>query len=180
MSDFGARLSRAAVRWRVADSKFRHNKRQYLLQTLLVVLTMTLVLLVLDKVEQTVLIASLGASAFIAFAMPRSYQSRPRYLIGGYCIGTAVGCLLSLLSLPLAAGFGLDSHSVQIVCAALASGLAFFLMVLTDTEHPPAAALALGYVLNEWHTGTVMVVLAGVVALTMVKQLFRSRLMDLV
>ena len=62
----------------------------------------------------------------------------------------------------------------------MATGLAFFLMVLTDTEHPPAAALALGYVLNEWQLDTVVVVLGGVTALAVVTQLFRARLMDLV
>jgi len=180
MTTLGERLARATVRWRLVDSKFRHNKLQYVLQTLLAVITIMVVLLALDSVQQTVLIASLGASTFIAFAMPRSYPSRPRYMIGGYCVGTVVGCLLSLLSIGLADQVGLDRRTTQIVCGAVATGLAFFLMVLTDTEHPPAAALALGYVLNEWQLDTVVVVLGGVTALAVVTQLFRARLMDLV
>lgn len=180
MTSFSARLNRFAERWGLIDSKFRQNKLRYVLQTLLAAITMMVVLLLLDEVEQTVLIASLGASAFIAFAMPRSYPSRPRYMIGGYCVGTVVGCLLSLLAGFLAGQLGVNPRAVQIVCGAVATGLAFFLMVVTDTEHPPAAALALGYVLNEWQLDTVLVVLGGVTALTAIKQLFRSRLMDLV
>lgn len=180
MTTLGRRLARTAVRWRLVDSKFLHNKLQYVLQTLLAVITIMIVLLALDLVEQTVLIASLGASTFIVFAMPRSYPSRPRYMIGGYCVGTVVGCLLSLLTTTLANQTGLELRTIQIICGALATGLAFFLMVLTDTEHPPAAALALGYVLNEWQLDTVIVVLGGVTALAVVKQLFRARLMDLV
>ena len=49
----------------------------------------------------------------------------------------------------------------------------------TETEHPPAAALALGYVLNEWDGGTVLVVLAGATALSLIKEALRNRLMDL-
>ena len=56
-------------------------------------------LLVLDSVTQTVLIASLGASAFIAFAVPRSLHSGPRNMIGGYIVGIIAGGAMSLLNI---------------------------------------------------------------------------------
>ena len=56
-------------------------------------------MLVLDAVTQTVLIASLGASAFIAFAVPRSLHSDPRHLIGGYVVGLVSGVAMSSLDL---------------------------------------------------------------------------------
>lgn len=180
MNNVSWQLGRFVERWGLIDTKFRQNKAQYVLQTLLAVITMLIVLLVLDAVEQTVLIASLGASAFIAFAMPRSYPSRPRYMIGGYLIGTFVGCLMSLFAVFLAISAVLPVRSVQIVCGAIATGLTFFLMVVLDMEHPPAAALALGYVLNDWQLDTVVVVLGGVTSLCLVKELFRRQLMDLV
>ena len=180
MSMFSLKPERLVERFGLVDSKFRQNKARYVLQTLLAVLTMLIVLLVLDAVEQTVLIASLGASAFIAFAMPRSYPSRPRYMVGGYLIGTLVGCSLSMVAALMAESAGLPLRSVQISCGALATGLAFFLMVVLDMEHPPAAALALGYVLNDWQADTVLVVLGGVTALSLVKELFRKQLMDLI
>ena len=54
-----------------------------------------------------------------------------------------------------------------------------FLMVVTKTEHPPAAALALGLVLNEWTLLTLAVVIVGVIALSICKQLVLPILMDL-
>jgi len=53
-------------------------------------------------------------------------------------------------------------------------------MVVTRTEHPPAAALALGLVLNEWNLLTLVVVLAGVVGFSIIKQLVMPALLDLI
>ena len=71
------------------------------------------------------------------------------------------------------------THVSLIVFAALATGLAMFLMVVTRTEHPPAAALALGLVLNEWDPLTLLVVISGVVGLSICKRLVLPILMDL-
>jgi CBS-domain-containing membrane protein len=71
-------------------------------------------------------------------------------------------------------------HAVMIVCGAVAISLAMFTMVVTRTEHPPAAALALGLVLNEWTTLTLVVILLGVIALSVVKQLVLPALLDLI
>jgi CBS-domain-containing membrane protein len=180
MLELRRRVARTAVRWRLIDSKFRHNKRRYVAQCLMATVTILLVLLLLDSVRQTVLIASLGASAFIAFAMPRSYPSRPRAMIGGYGVGTTIGCALSVVAAWLAERLGIDLHTLQIVGGAVATGLAFFVMVLTDTEHPPAAALSLGFVLNDWDGVTVAVVLIGICALSLIKEAARRRMMDLI
>ena len=164
---------------RYYDDKFRSHWLRYVGQSLMAAVSVLVVLLILDLVKQTVLIASLGSSVFIAFAIPCSQYSRPRYLIGGYLIGIVVGCISFLLASWLAETAMLDMHQAQIVFGALATGLAMFLMVVTDTEHPPAAALALGFVLNEWDALTVLAVLSGIVALTSIKEVLKPRLMDL-
>ena len=66
-----------------------------------------------------------------------------------------------------------------IALGALATGVAMFAMVVTETEHPPAAALALGLVLNEWNALTLVVILSGVAMLSIVKRLVMSLLLDL-
>ena len=71
------------------------------------------------------------------------------------------------------------AHTSLIIFAALATGIAMFIMVMTRTEHPPAAALALGLVLNEWTSLTLLVVVGGIVALSISKQLILPWLMDL-
>ena len=164
---------------RYCDDKFRTHWVRYVGQSLMAAISVLVVLLILDSVKQTVLIASLGASAFIAFTIPCSQYSRPRYLIGGYLVGMVVGGTSFLLASWLAETAMLDMHQAQIVFGALATGMAMFLMVITDTEHPPAASLALGFVLNEWDALTVLAVLSGIVALTSIKEVLKPQLMDL-
>ena len=164
---------------RLFDEKCREHWPQYVWQALMATGSMLLIMLLLDMVEQTVLIASLGASSFIAFAMPHRPASAPRYLIGGYLVGMACGCLLSLAEIPLTGLGGMGPRTAEVTCAAIALGLAFFVMVAPDTEHPPAAALALGFVLNEWDLYTLIVVMSGIVMIIAIKAAAKQKLMDL-
>jgi CBS-domain-containing membrane protein len=66
-------------------------------------------------------------------------------MIGGYLIGIIAGALMSTLNMAFDFTDMVLAHVSLIVFAALATGLAMFLMVVTKTEHPPAAALALGW-----------------------------------
>ena len=161
------------------DPKFGRNWRSYTLQCTLVAMTMLIVLLLLDTVYQTVLIAALGASSVTAFASPNMRASRPRCLIGGYLVAVGVGCSLSLLAGGAGGLTGMDQGSARIVVGAAATGLAMFLMAVTDTEHPSAAAVALGFVLNEWDPMTVIGVMTGITAITVAKESVRSQLIDL-
>lgn len=157
----------------------RKNIRRYALQCSLAAAVVLILLMVLDAMTQTVLIAALGASVFIAFAVPRSLHSSPRCLIGGYLAGILAGSLMATLNIALEFSDVVTAHASMVVFGALATGLAMFLMVVTKTEHPPAAALALGLVLNEWTLLTLVVVIVGVIALSICKQLILPILMDL-
>ncbi len=162
------------------DRHFRREDfKRYTLQCGFAGFVVFILLLVLDAVTQTVLIAALGASAFIAFAVPRSLHSGPRHMIGGYVVGILVGSLISTFAASIDVSASAD-HAIMIVFGALAISLAMFAMVVTRTEQPPAAALALGLVLNEWSLLTLLVVLAGVVGLSIIKQLILPALLDLV
>jgi CBS-domain-containing membrane protein len=162
------------------DSRLRsENIKRYALQCSLAATVVLILLLVLDAVTQTVLIAALGASTFIAFAVPRSLHSSPRCLIGGYLVGIFSGSLMATLNIAIDFSDIVTAHVSVVVFGALATGLAMFLMVVTKTEHPPAAALALGLVLNEWDLLTLVVVIGGVAALSICKRLVLPMLMDL-
>jgi CBS-domain-containing membrane protein len=162
------------------DRHFRREDfKRYAMQCGLAGLIVLVLLLVLDAVTQTVLIAALGASAFIAFAVPRSPHSGPRHMIGGYVVGIFAGSLMSMLKTLVYVSAGTD-HAVMVVFGAIAISLAMFTMVVTRTEHPPAAALALGLVLNEWSLLTLFVVLCGIIGLSIVKQLVLPALLDLI
>jgi CBS-domain-containing membrane protein len=158
----------------------RESFKRYALQCGLAGFVVLVLLLILDAVTQTVLIAALGASAFIAFAVPRSPHSGPRSMIGGYAIGMVAGCLMATLESAMnVQGVG-AAHAVMVVFGAMAISFAMFAMVVTRTEHPPAAALALGLVLNEWDLLTLAVVMAGIVALSLTKRLVLPMLLDLI
>ncbi|MDH3512576.1 MAG: HPP family protein [Gammaproteobacteria bacterium] len=158
----------------------RESFKRYALQCGLAGVAVLVLLLVLDAVTQTVLIASLGASAFIAFAVPRSLHSGPRHLIGGYVVGIVAGSGMAILNSAIVVSGDAATHAVMIIFGALAISLAMFSMVVTRTEHPPAAALALGLVLNEWNLLTLVVVLSGVIALSIIKRLVLPMLLDLI
>lgn len=169
----------AAPAFRLLDPKFRQNASRYVGQCAAATLTMFMVLSVLDAFSQTVLVASLGASVFIAFSMPHVEAARPRYLLGGYLVGTLVGCSASLAT-GLLAEIGLfESATRHIAAGAVATGLAIFVMVVTDTEHPPAAALALGFALNDWNLATIAVVWSGIVAISTLKELGKGCMINL-
>ena len=155
--------------WRLFDRKFLQNRTQYIAQCVLSTLVILSVLLILDTVTQTVLIASFGASVFICFTMPHVKSSGPRYLIGGYIVGTVIGGFVSLIASMVVINT-LPADITQIIFGAIATGLAIFCMVITDTEHPPAAALALGFVLNEWEPLTIVVILIGITFISIIKE----------
>ena len=135
---------------------------------------MAAVLAFLDALAHTAIVASLGASFFIAFTMPKTQASKPRPLIGGYLIGISTGSLCSML----ASTFIVEGSYV--IFGALAVGVAIFLMVVTNTEHAPAAGIALGLVINKWDHWTLLFILGAVVFLTVVKRLLRSVLINLI
>jgi CBS-domain-containing membrane protein len=161
------------------DPKFLRNRRRYAFQCSLVVFTMLVVLLFLDTVYQTVLIAALGASSVAAFLSPNMRASRPRCLIGGYLIAVIVGCGLSMLVGGAGGLTGVENHTARVLVGALATGVTMFLMAVTDTEHPTAAAIALGFVLNEWDLMTVAGVMSGITTISVAKELVRNKLIDL-
>jgi CBS domain-containing membrane protein len=172
-------LDRLGADSHLIDPKFARNQRRYIYQCCAVSLTMIVVLLLLDMAYQPVLIAALGSSSMAAFAAPNMRASRPRCLIGGYLVGVFIGCSISFL-VDVTAGLNVfDEHFVRILAGAVATGLAMFVMVTTDTEHPPAAALALGFVLNEWNLMTVIAVMSGITMIVLIKEAFRGRLVDL-
>ena len=164
---------------RLPDTKFAKNKARYIFQCLLATVSVLVVLIILDAIHNAAVIASLGASAFIVFAFPRTRSSRARIVIGGYVVGAVVGAGCHLLGrLDLAAHPVLQRY-LLIASAALAVGLAVLLMTVTNTEHPPAAGIALGLVLGECSVRTVSVVLVGIVVLCMLRWVLRRWLIDL-
>lgn len=165
---------------RLLDRKFRKNFGKYLWQCTLATFTIFVILVFLDILRHTAIIAALGATAFIVFTMPRAYASGPRPLIGGYVIGLCAGILCFWLStMEFRIAITPLHINARVIFGAVAVGLAIFLMVITNTEHAPAAGIALGLVLNQWDVLTIIFILVAVLAMSAVRRIFKSFMIDL-
>ena len=166
---------------RLFDEKFRKNKLKYFVQALLGGAAVGVALQLFDVVNKPVIIASFGASAFVAFTMPHQKISKPRCLIGGYVIGILVGIAVHCITLiPVPDEIYILEKELHITGGALAVGLAMFLMAITNTEHAPATGIALGLVINNWNFLTVVLILAGISVISGIQKLLKPWMMDLI
>jgi CBS-domain-containing membrane protein len=164
---------------RIIDAKVKKNAGRYILQCGLATVTVFVILLFLDILTQPAIIATLGATTLIVFTMPKSYASGFRPLIGGYIVGVACGCLCYFLSvMPFFVSRFSDYILLQTVFGALAVGSAIFLMAITNTEHAPAAGMALSLVINTWDLSTLAFVLVGVLFLAGIRNAMQRFLLD--
>lgn len=162
------------------DSQFKTRRFAYLFQALMAGLVIVIALSVMSTVKQTALLAAMGASAFIAFTMPHQARSGARPMIGGYVVGIICGVAVSGFSDMLCPSvFELSPRVVAALAGGIAVAASTFLMVVTDAEHPPAAGVALGLVLNEWDHWTILVMLGGITTLYAAKRLLRRYMSDL-
>ena len=166
---------------RLFDKKFRKNIHRYIFQCVLATLTILAVLFFLDVLTETAIIAALGASAFVIFAIPNSYSSDSRRLIGGYIVGIVVGIFCYYISITIpSSNFFTNMEMSLIVFGAIAVGIAIFIMAITNTEHPPAAGIALGLVINPWTWLTIVFILCAIIWLSSVRKIIKPYLMDLI
>lgn len=144
--------------------------KNYVFQSLFATLAIFIVLLTLS-LQEAVIIASIGATTFIVFAMPKSITAKPRNVIGGHIVGLISGSLCALIPHPL------FIHSIMVY--SLAVGFSIFIMVITDTEHPPASGTALGVAIHGFSLGVTITVIISVVILSLIHHLFKRYLRDL-
>lgn len=151
--------------------RFRAHWKRYALQSFLAALFLFPLFFFLT-LQYAVVIASIGASAFIVFAMPRSFTARPRAVIGGQLTGLFSGFLCSLIP-----------HSPMvfpILAYSLAVGLSLFLMVALGTEHPPAAATSLGMAVTGFSWAATIAVIISIVVLSLLHHFLKPYLEDLI
>ena len=155
--------------------EFRSYWKHYVLQSLLATLVVFVVILSLSVDQDAVIIASIGATAFVIFAMPGSITAKSKNVIGGHLVGLACGFLSSLIPVPSCINPAIGHSFVY----ALAVGLSIFVMVVTDTEHPPAAGTALGVVVSGVSYRVTIAVVASAVLLSLIRKLFKPHIRDL-
>ncbi|MFO7898967.1 MAG: HPP family protein [Planctomycetota bacterium] len=155
--------------------EFRQHWRNYVLQSALATLILLLALVLL-RLEQMVIAASIGSTAFIVFAMPGALTAKARNVVGGQLVGVLSGAGCGALA-------GLTRFPFSVGLYALAVGLSIFIMVVTDTEHPPASGTALGLAVAEGAWGRTLegslAVMVGAGLLAIAHRLLRPYLRDL-
>jgi len=165
---------------RFLDQNFKNNPRPYLFQSACASLYILLILLVLDTRQNAAIIASVGASVFLVFTTPRQYYACPKALVGGYLVGIILGVFFSWFSRSDMFSATLSLNIRHIICGAAAVGISIFLMVITDTEHPPAAGMALSLVLSQWTPATLAFIIGAVVFLSIIKKILNPFLKKLI
>lgn len=123
----------------VIDTKFdRYTWKHYILQSAIAAVALYAAFMI-PMIDEPILIAAIGSSSFIIFAMPESETANPKNVLGGHLACGLLGLLF----------FHLNSTILPISATiALAVGTAIFVMVVLDIEHPPAGGTVIFLVLN--------------------------------
>ena len=155
----------------------RNYWRNFIWQSLLAAGSIFLILIILDM-NEAVIIASLGATAFVVFALPEQITAQPRNVIGGHFVGLLCGMAgIGLLQfIPESTG---STAYGQYVIYAFAVGLAIFVMTVFDTEHPPAAGTAMGVVMKDFSPQIMVQVMIFAIIFSAIRYVLRRHLRDL-
>jgi CBS-domain-containing membrane protein len=176
---------------RLGSGRRKIDAKYTVLQSALVFASLSLILM-LYGFFGGIIVASLGASSFIAFVTPHTNGSRNYNLIGGYVCGAVSGVLFSLLhsalgmlaieAIGILAGSGIFEgidFALVFGCAA-ASALTTFMMVWSGCVHPPSAALALGLAADRNALITATAAIGGIIIVCAVRYLLRNHTKNLV
>ena len=151
--------------------KFNVFWKNYIFQSFLAALTAFVVLLFLS-IEHAVIIAAIGATAFIVFAMPQNITANPKNIIGGHLVGLLIGSLCALIPQPYL--------WCSIMAYSLAVGLTIFIMLVIDIGHPPAAATALGLAIMSFSSNAAIAVVTSAILLSLAHHFLKPFLRNLV
>ncbi len=150
---------------KILDENLGEKWKNYLWQGALAGVSIVMISILLNDVLNLIVIAAVGSTAFVVFAIPHSRTANLRSVIGGHFLCVVAGGLCSFLP-------------IDWLRAGLALILGFFLMVITNSEHPPAAGTALALTESSLLKGSLFI-LSSVIFLSIIRLILLSRLEDL-
>ena len=162
----------------ILDRKLPSRMPNYFSQCGMATVSLIIILLVEDVLFRAAIVAAVASTTFIIFVVPNSVAATPRKVIGGHLVAVICGAIFSSVLLIPAVASG-PGEPVQSIMAALSVGLGIFLMVITDTEHAPAAGTALGLVIHGWTWSAVVFILSSAVILSLIRLALRPKLINL-
>lgn len=132
-------------------------------------LALFIIVVLIGDAEKIAIITAMGATCFIVFAMPKSDSAQTRNVVGGHFTGLLCGAVFYFL-IPIP--YWLEYPLVV--------GIAIFIMVSLDFEHPPAAGTALAMVTNEIDFQVFAIIVFSALVLSQIRYYCRKFLRDLV
>ena len=162
----------------IANPNIRGHWGRYLAQSVLAVFAMLVVLLFIDSVAHAALVAGLGSTVVTAFLHPQASSGRLRAIIGGHSCGLIVGSILALVFINYELVIITFAYGDILVMAG-AVGLTILAMGLTDTEHPPAAGIALGMAGRPWELNIFVYILIAVLILGIIRFIFNKLIKEI-
>ncbi|MFL2755879.1 MAG: HPP family protein [Dehalococcoidia bacterium] len=165
----------------ILDQYFHSRWAHYTFQCFLASLSLLVILLVGDSLLQVAIVVGVAASAFTIFVVPNSVAATPRRVIGGHLVASIIGSIIALsLDLQIFSIYQpAESRYILDILAALSVGIGIFFMVITNTEHPPAAGTSLGLVLNGFEWTSIAFILVSAILLSLIRLVLRNRMINL-
>ncbi len=134
---------------KILDENLGKNWKNYIWQGILAGLSIIVMTAILSDFMNFVSIAAIGSTAFVVFALPHTRTARLRNVIGGHFLCVIAGLTCSYLGMP-----GIEGG--------VAVAIGFCLMVVTNTEHPPAAGTALALAESPALSGALFIMASAV------------------
>ncbi len=150
---------------RIIDDKFFEDPLPFIGQSVLAGLFLGITFLLIWNINPIV-VAGIGSTAFILFALPHSVTAAPKSVIGGHIISMFIG--MGCYYLP---------HDILAGCVAVA--LCILIMTITDTEHPPAASTALGIAVEGFNSELITFIVIASILLALFQHLIFKHLRNL-
>ena len=153
------------------DSKFAKHWRRNIIQSSYAAATVLFIIITLSN--SPVIIASIGATAFIIFAMPNNIATEPKRIFGGHFPGFFIGSCFAVFPF-------MDVVLFKALWFSLLLGITILFMVVLELEHSLAAGTALGMTLIAYSSTSVIIIFISVLSLAIVGHLSKPYLKDLV
>ena len=161
--------------------QYIHSKwAHYISQCGLASLSLILILIIGDTLLRAAIVVGVASSAFTIFVIPESVAATPRKVIGGHLVAGLIGAGVSyILQIPGLEIYASETRYIVDIAAALSVGIGIFFMVVTNTEHPPAAGTSLGLVIYGFDWTSVVFIISSAVLLSLVRIVLRPRMINL-
>jgi len=164
----------------VLDQYIHSKWSHYLFQCGLAAVSLIFILLIGDTLLRAAIVVGVASSAFTIFVVPDSVAATPRKVIGGHFAAIVIAMIIiGILSIFGVQGYEGSSRFVVDVAAAMSVGIGIIVMVVTNTEHPPAAGTSLGLIIHSFDWTSIVFVIASVVLLSVIRMFLRGKMINL-